>query len=93
MSTPRLFPGQFPDVFLGQDLDLCAVDDDRVFGRRDVSFEPAEHGVIFQEMGERFGVGDIVDGEIFDFRIPREARSRFRPIRPNPLIPTLMDMT
>jgi hypothetical protein len=59
MDTPRSF----------QDLDFFIIDDDGVFGGLDVLVKTAEHGIIFQKMSERFGVGDVVDREKLDLRV------------------------
>ncbi len=65
----QVLPGELADLFLGQDADLPAVDDDGVLGRLDVLLERAQDRVVLEQMGQRLGVGDIVDGHVFDGRV------------------------
>ena len=54
-------PGQVGRVALGEDLDLLAVDGDRAVGRLDLAREAAEDRVVLEQVGERLGVGEVVD--------------------------------
>ena len=88
-------PRQRRRVALGEDLDLVAVDDD---ARRSVaSTSPGkrpEDRVVLEQVGERLGVGEVVDRDELDVgaRGSCAARKTLRPMRPKPLMPTRTDM-
>src|SRR5512138_839188 len=65
----EVLPGKKADLFHGQDLDLAAADHDRVLARVDVLLEGAQYGVVLEQVGQGLGVGDVVDGHIFDGRV------------------------
>ena len=62
-------PVELGGVALGEDLDGLAVDDDGVFGRGDFVLQVAEDGVVLEQVGERGGGGEVVDGDEFDVRV------------------------
>jgi ferredoxin len=66
---PHLLPHQPGRILLGKDLDLSAVDHDGTVLRLDIAFVDSVYGIIFEEVGERFRVRDIIDGDPFDGRI------------------------
>jgi hypothetical protein len=59
-------PVEFGGVTLGEDLDLFTVHSDEVGSVGDLVFQVAEDGVIFEEMGQGGGGGEVVDGYEFN---------------------------
>jgi hypothetical protein len=45
------------------------IDNDGVIGRLDLLFQYAEDGIIFEEMGQGFGIGQVVDGHKLNTRV------------------------
>ena len=66
MSTPRSFHGSCAGSLLRQHLELIAADLDGVAGGADRHGEVAEHRVVLQQVSQRRGVGDVVDGDDVD---------------------------
>ncbi len=62
----EVFPGQAFRVFLGIDLDLMFVDDDAIFRVANLGVEDAVNAVIFKEICQGFGIGEIVYRHHFD---------------------------
>jgi len=62
-------PVELGGVALGEDLDGFAVDGEGVGGVADFVLEVAEDGVVLEQVGERGGGGEVVDGDEFDVRI------------------------
>ncbi len=56
----------------------------------DVVRQVAQDGVVLQKMGQRLGAGQVVDGYDVNFLSLSAVRRTLRPMRPNPLIPTLI---
>ena len=56
----------------GEDAQLLAVDGDAVVGVLDVVRDRAMHRVVLQQIRERRGVGEIVDGDEFDVELSLE---------------------
>src|SRR5205814_586884 len=50
-------------VALRKDAEFVAIDDDAIVGGANVGFVVAEHGVVFQQVRQRLGAGDVVDGD------------------------------
>ena len=59
----EIAPGQRGRVALGEDLDLLAVDRDRVLARLDLAREAAEDRVVLEQVGQRGGVREVVEGD------------------------------
>ena len=68
-------PWQLGRVFVTEELDVVAVDLDRLAFGLDRRAERAECGVVLEEVGERLGVADVVDGDDLETRlqVPRRA--------------------
>ena len=54
----------------------------------DLGVEGAMHRVVFEQVGEGGGIGQVVDGDDLDIPSCFAARKTFRPMRPKPLIAT-----
>ena len=65
----QVLPGEAGDVLLGEDLDPAAFEDDGVALDRDVMIEGSENGIVFQKMGQRRRVGDVVHRQEFDLGV------------------------
>jgi hypothetical protein len=68
-------PWDFGGFAASGDRDLVPVDPHAVFGRLDVDAEPTGNGVVFEQEGERLGVGvRLVDRDDLDAdgRLPVE---------------------
>ena len=61
-----VLPGQLRGVALAEDLDLPAVDLQRLAVGFDFPGERSERGVVAQQVSERLGVGQVIDGDEFD---------------------------
>ena len=66
-------PVELGRVALGEDLDLLAVDGDEVGAMGDLLLEVAEDGVVFEEVGQGGGGGEVVDGYEFDVWVAESA--------------------
>ena len=64
-------PGNLRGVGMGEDPQLFAVDEDRRL-HADFVRNRAVHGVVFQQVGQRRGVGEIVARHELDIRILRQ---------------------
>ena len=53
---------------------LAAVDDERIRGRRDLTFVVAVVGVVLEEVGVHLRVGEIVHRDDLELRVPLEDR-------------------
>jgi len=60
--------------------------------RNDFVLQVAQNRVVLEQVGQRRGAGQVVDGNKIDLPIASEARKTLRPMRPKPLIPTLTAM-
>ncbi len=67
----EVFPGQLGGVLVTHEFHRLAIDDDVVSFRHDGRAERAQGGVVFQEVGERMGVPNVVDGDDFEGRLQR----------------------
>ena len=81
-------PVQQGGVPLGGHGDPRAVDHDGPVLGGDLDVEPAEGRVERQQVGQRRGVGQVVDARPPRRLGSRAMRRKLRPTRPNPLIPT-----
>ena len=61
-------PRQRRRVALAEDLDLVAVDDERVAEHRYLARERAEDGVVLEQVAQRGGAREVVDGDDLDVR-------------------------
>ena len=52
--------------------------------------EVAEDRVVLEQVREGLGIGDVVDGDELDVLVSSAVRMMLRPMRPKPLMPTLM---
>ena len=89
----QVAPRQVGRVALAEDLDLLAVDDQRVLGVLDGAVEGAVGGVVLEEQGVQLDRHEVVDGD--DLRVgvrSMRALSDWRPMRPKPLMPTRVVM-
>ncbi|MCY1242423.1 hypothetical protein D9M72_553830 [compost metagenome] len=57
----QLSPGEVRGVALGENLNDVAVDDDVAVLDLDGLLEAAAYGVLLEEVGQRFGAGEVVD--------------------------------
>ena len=64
-------PIQLGGVALGIDLDLLAIDGDKVFAGNDFIFQVAEDRVVLEQVGQGGRAGQVVDGNKFNFRIAK----------------------
>ncbi len=62
-------PVEFGRILDGEDLDLPVADDDGIAVDFDILVEVAEDGIVLRQMGEGFGVGEVVDGDEFDLGV------------------------
>ena len=62
MSTPISPHGSAAGILHGADPDLAAVDEDRLALGRDLGVERAVHRVVLEQVRERLGVGEVIDG-------------------------------
>ena len=88
--TPSFLPRQLGRVALGENLEGVAVDHDLIALGLDLMLERAVYRVILEQMGQRRGVGDVVDRDDLELFFVQHARKNIRPIRPKPLIPILI---
>ena len=63
------FPIELGRVLLGEHLDVLAVDADEVCAGGNFVGQVAKDGVVLQQMGQRLGVGEIVDRDEFQVRV------------------------
>jgi len=68
----EVFPRQLRRLLLGEDLDLVAVDGDAVRAGADVSGIGAVHRVVLEQVRERLGIRQVVDGDEVEIRHARE---------------------
>ncbi len=87
---PLVTPRDLGRIALGKNPDGPAVHDHGVSIHFHALLQPAVNRVVAQQVGQRLGTGDVIDGHDFH-RVSRSsaARNTFLPIRPKPLIPTL----
>ena len=62
-------PVQQRRIFLREDFDLLAVDDDGVSFRMDTRLEIAEDRVVLEQVSQSLRAGQIIYGDDFDIRI------------------------
>ena len=62
-------PIQLGGIFLGENLDVLAIDGDGIVRSRKSDSEVTEDGVVLQQMGQSLGIGEIVDGDELQARI------------------------
>ena len=55
------FPGQLGGIFFCENLECLAVDGDAVGAGGDFVGQVAEDRVVFEQVGQSFGIGEIVD--------------------------------
>jgi hypothetical protein len=65
---PEVAPGKRRRVALGEHLQRLAVDRDRALARLYLGGEAPEDRVVLEQVGQRAGVGDVVDGDELDVR-------------------------
>ena len=75
MSTPRSFHGNLGRVALRDDLEEILADGDAAVPGLDRLIQVAENRVVLQQMGQRLGVGQIVDRDEIDVRLLLEGRA------------------
>ena len=63
---PEVAPGQRRGVPLGEHADLRVADQDRVAVHAHVLRQGAQHRVVFEQVGQRSGVGQVVRGDDLD---------------------------
>src|SRR5271165_4028205 len=66
---PYRRPVQLRRVLLGEDLDLLAIDGNRVRLSGNLVGKIAQDRVVLQKMGQCLGIGEIVDGNEIQIRI------------------------
>src|SRR5690606_34398109 len=73
----EILPGQVRRIALREDADLLAIDPKARLGRLDAPWIAAEHRVVFEEVRERPGVGDVIYGDdleaVTDLKSPEHA--------------------
>ena len=65
--TPSELQSSFAGLPFGEHADLLAIDGDGIVRRLDVVGQVAQDGVVLQQMGQRLGAGQIVDGYDVNF--------------------------
>ena len=70
----ELTPRQLCRIALGEHLERLAVEVDLVADRLDVAGKRPKHRVVLEQVGERVGVGDVVDGHEVDIELPLPGR-------------------
>ena len=70
----EILPGQLRRIAFLQDLDLAAVDDDRVGGRAHLAGERAVVRVVLEEQRVHLRIGEVVDRDDFEIGMPLEKR-------------------
>ena len=66
-------------IFDGEDLDLFGADADAVAIGFDVVLEVTEYGVVFEEMGQCLGIGQVIGGNEFYFGIVQTGADNIPP--------------
>ena len=64
-------PVQLGGILLGEDLDLLAIDGDEIFAGGDFIFQVAQDRVVLEQVGQRRGAGQVVDGNKIDLLIAK----------------------
>jgi hypothetical protein len=91
MSAPTSPHFSVGRVLLGGQADALAVDDQGVAVDRDVALEAAVHAVVLEHVGQVVGLEQVVDADDLDVgEVLTAARNTMRPMRPKPLMPTLI---
>ncbi len=85
MSTPRSFQGSCAGSFTDSTLNSIARHGNAVGGRAHVRVEIAEHRVVLEEMGQRGGVGQVVDRDEIDLLVPHRGAHDVAPDPPEPV--------
>ncbi len=80
------FPRQLRGIALGADLDLVAVDDERIAFDLDREFERAVRGVVARQMRVRFRVAEIVHGDDLDLAAALALVERAQDVAADPAI-------
>ncbi len=62
----EVFPGKLSRILDGQHLELVTVHRDARFARLDCGVQVAQHGVVLEQVGQRGGAGQVVDGDEID---------------------------
>lgn len=89
----HLVPLQIGRVFLRGQADGLAVDHQAAALDLHIALEAAVHRVVLQHVGQVFRIQQVVDADHFQLgKSLAIARNTMRPIRPKPLIPTLIAM-
>src|SRR5262245_47303229 len=75
-----LFPGNLGRVFLGEDAEVVAGHLDGVFGEGDLLFQVAEDRIVFEQVRESLGVGQIINRDEVNLLV---AQSRPQDVAPD----------
>jgi hypothetical protein len=84
LGADRL-PGDQRRVFLGEDDELVFADLDALLGRGNLLFEVAEDRVVLQQVRERLGVRDVVDGHEVYVGVAHARAEHVAPDAPEPI--------
>src|SRR6266478_4705576 len=66
---PHRFPGQLGGILLGENLDGLGIDRNAVGARGNLMRKVAKDRVVLEQVGQRFGIGEIVDSYELEIRI------------------------
>ncbi len=72
----QIFPGQGFRVFLGKDSDPFAVDDNVLVIVAHFALKDLVHTVVFEEVGQGLGIGEIVDRHHIHIRVKLQKRAQ-----------------
>src|SRR5271170_3289461 len=73
------FPGKFRRISFGEDLESLVVHADAVRAGRDLVRQIAQNRIIFEQVGERLRIGEIVDRHEFDIGILERGAQNIAP--------------
>src|SRR5579862_5316705 len=87
----ELLPRQVAGILLGEQRDRAPADGDGTVAELDRNVELSEHGVVLEQWRHRLRAAGLVGGHDPEVATGLGwARRKLRPIRPKPLIPTLI---
>src|SRR5207244_9345798 len=73
---PKVTPGQLSGVLLAKHAQALPVDRDPIAVSGYGAWVDTKDGVVFQQVGQSSGVGEVVDGDNLDLRMPRRGTQR-----------------
>ena len=88
----QLAPGQVRRIAVGKHGHVLAIHHQAIIRHFDIEIADAVDGVVLQQVSSGGFVAQIVDGDHLDLGIVGHGAKTRRPMRPNPLMPTLVVM-